>query len=214
MPSSAATGLNSPTPLPMLGRPTRFLPEQDLSFERLPRLTVSQSTGPTRLLINSVKLSSMSHPPNRTMKKISILFSLLLGIASLAQATIVINMNGVTLYGNDTSSVLPLGTLVQVIVDTGNNGFSTPTVGSLPEVRPMTWCSRASLTTTSMARVVCAGDTICSSSNGIATGAAIALALVAHSNARVFGTEQDEHFGQFRTNIVQRSFRYRLVSPE
>lgn len=64
------------------------------------------------------------------MKKIALLCSLILGFASVSQASITINLVGGNLYGADTSSPLPVGTLVQLIVDRNHDGFTNPSVGS------------------------------------------------------------------------------------
>jgi hypothetical protein len=55
----------------------------------------------------------------------------MIGLVSMAQATITINLSGGTLYGADTNSPLPLGTLVQLIASrTTGSGFDIPSVGS------------------------------------------------------------------------------------
>lgn len=64
------------------------------------------------------------------MKKTLILLSLGLALAVSAQASIVLNLTGGVLYGANTSSPLPVGTLVQLVVSRNANGFDAPTAGS------------------------------------------------------------------------------------
>lgn len=65
------------------------------------------------------------------MKRASLLSLLLLAFAAAsAQATVTINLTGGVLYGTNTSSPLPPGTLIQLVLSRNPNGFDAPTAGS------------------------------------------------------------------------------------
>ncbi len=48
----------------------------------------------------------------------------------MSEATITLNLAGGNLYGADTSTLLPVGTVIQLVVDRNHDGFTTPSVGS------------------------------------------------------------------------------------
>jgi hypothetical protein len=139
------------------------------------------------------------------MKKVLILLLLVLGLTTGTQAAIILNMFGGVLYGPNTSSPLPAGTLIQLVVSRSANGFDTPTVGSFTGNSADDQVLFSFVVDNSQGANGTYGTPPLTFSlgNGIDTGDQLLLrwwpGLTAASAAPAAG----QTFGQFRTDIVQ-----------
>jgi len=64
------------------------------------------------------------------MKRLFLFGLALLASATLAHATVTINLGGGNLYGTSTATLFPTGGLLQLIVSSTDNVFTAPTAGS------------------------------------------------------------------------------------